>query len=267
MLSETIDYIFKLIHIKVYLHTRPQLFTLYSTTENLSDGYGRTACVKLSVIAAVDFYAYRVLRSVGGWARDQPLSTCLSGSFDGPTTRKHWPSRLVSTLQSTMVSRLCLLFSVAHSVVVSVEAWGPLFEPLKGGSRGFSTICRAAARRFDDEEDGDDYLYYRESFERSYHYPSTAIDSQSKWDDWIRGTIQSSRELLWESMDEDMEDVLSDDGVVDEDLLLCGDDCMECAIPEDYKAEAKKTPVDVMSFLGIRRAAPLQVVQHDTEWE
>lgn len=37
----------------------------------------------------------------------------------------------------------------------------------------------------------------------------------------------------------------------------CGDDFDQCDIPEEYKVAAPK--VDVMSFLGIRRAEPLQV--------
>ncbi|KAL7539097.1 hypothetical protein ACHAXR_010866 [Thalassiosira sp. AJA248-18] len=37
----------------------------------------------------------------------------------------------------------------------------------------------------------------------------------------------------------------------------CGDDGDQCDIPEEYKVAAPK--VDVMSFLGIRRAEPLQV--------
>lgn len=37
----------------------------------------------------------------------------------------------------------------------------------------------------------------------------------------------------------------------------CGDEFDQCDIPEEYKVAAPK--VDVMSFLGIRRAEPLQV--------
>lgn len=41
------------------------------------------------------------------------------------------------------------------------------------------------------------------------------------------------------------------------DGTCLGESCDQCDIPEEYKVAAPK--VDVMSFLGIRRAQPLQV--------
>lgn len=42
----------------------------------------------------------------------------------------------------------------------------------------------------------------------------------------------------------------------------CGDDLDQCDIPEEYKVASPK--VDVMSFLGIRRAEPLKVMR---DWD
>lgn len=54
----------------------------------------------------------------------------------------------------------------------------------------------------------------------------------------------------------------------DESLCVggfCGDDeSDQCDIPEEYKVAAPK--VDVMAFLGIRRAEPLQV-SHMRDWD
>jgi hypothetical protein len=162
----------------------------------------------------------------------------------------------------TMESRLCLLFLLAVHSIVYTEGWGALFEPIKGGY-GFSTILRAA-RVGDDENE--DFFSYRASLERTYRYQSTIIDNLPKWDNWIQGAIQSSRELLWEPIvGNDSADVL--DEVLEDDSLICGEDCMECAIPDEFKAAAQKSTIDVMAFLGIHRAAPLQVSRPDGEWD
>jgi hypothetical protein len=47
----------------------------------------------------------------------------------------------------------------------------------------------------------------------------------------------------------------------------CGEDCDECLIPEEYKIVANEEAVDVMAFLGIRRADPLLVTRAARDWE
>ena len=63
---------------------------------------------------------------------------------------------------------------------------------------------------------------------------------------------------------------MSDDGspLVDWRLeLSCqGDECEECLIPEEFKNKEHEK-IDVMAFLGIRRAAPIQVNPELLAWQ
>lgn len=73
-----------------------------------------------------------------------------------------------------------------------------------------------------------------------------------------------SSPLLWEPIGNDY--VHSFFG---EDHVSCGeDDCEdECLIPEEYKIAAQEETVDVMAFLGIKRAEPLRTVPYARDWE
>ena len=54
----------------------------------------------------------------------------------------------------------------------------------------------------------------------------------------------------------------------DDDDLVCDGECAEeqCEIPDDFKILPDSQPVDVMAFLGIRRAEPLRV-EKKGEWQ
>jgi hypothetical protein len=41
----------------------------------------------------------------------------------------------------------------------------------------------------------------------------------------------------------------------------------QCEIPDDFKDSTGFEPVDVMAFLGIRRAEPLRVERNQPDWE
>mmetsp|Transcript_2446 Transcript_2446/g.3738 ORF Transcript_2446/g.3738 Transcript_2446/m.3738 type:complete len:185 (+) Transcript_2446:28-582(+) len=74
---------------------------------------------------------------------------------------------------------------------------------------------------------------------------------------YVDNTDEKSQQRLLEGGDRV---VLGDWMDWDEGLCVgdsCGDEFDQCDIPEEYKVTAPK--VDVMSFLGIRRAEPLQV--------
>lgn len=43
-------------------------------------------------------------------------------------------------------------------------------------------------------------------------------------------------------------------------LEACGEDCDECEIPEELKLLSDTQQLDVMTFLGIQRAKPLNVI-------
>jgi hypothetical protein len=79
------------------------------------------------------------------------------------------------------------------------------------------------------------------------------------------------------------EDVLSDEALfsglahyqqsIEAEENSCGEDCQECMIPEEFKIQPDDQGIDVMAFLGIKRAVPLRTdqaastVQPDTEFE
>jgi hypothetical protein len=126
-------------------------------------------------------------------------------------------------------------------------AWGPTFEPLKGGY-GMTTALKSA----DDDWDWMDPTY-------SLHYEDTDtyVDGEP-----LRSRMFISQPLLWEpSMLDDIHPTF------DNIEAPCGEDCESCLIPEEYKVVANEEAVDVMAFLGIRRAEPLQVARVALDWE
>lgn len=53
-------------------------------------------------------------------------------------------------------------------------------------------------------------------------------------------------------------------------LDTCGEDCDECEIPEELKLLSDTQQLDVMTFLGIQRAKPLNVIgkrDNSVDWE
>lgn len=60
----------------------------------------------------------------------------------------------------------------------------------------------------------------------------------------------------------------SDELLMAEDTHCVGEDCEdECLIPEEFKTLPGEATVDVMAFLGIRRAEPIRVNRQAQEWE
>jgi hypothetical protein len=129
-------------------------------------------------------------------------------------------------------------------------AWGPIFEPLKGGY-GMGTARKAADR------DYEDWDWMEQTHTLHYEDTDTQVDGEP-----LRSRIFISQPLLWEPS------TLDDIYPTFNDLEApCGEDCDECLIPEEYKIVASEEAVDVMAFLGIRRAEPLQVTRPALDWE
>lgn len=142
-------------------------------------------------------------------------------------------------------------------------AFGPRFEPVKGGY-GVGTSRKAVVDNENEEEHQS--LGYRK---RGYtlHY-------ENRYEE-IDGKYFQSRLFISEPFILDASifgivnpyDVLA--GTEDGDAFAaCGEDCEECAIPEEYKAI--ENPMDVMAYLGIRRADPIRVAGNHLsagDWE
>lgn len=145
------------------------------------------------------------------------------------------------------------------SLTTCSAAWGPLFEPAKGGF-GFVTSPLKATTS---DRDGESSNSYRASLERSFALeysedlsrllqPAIPVDLHIAEDDILGG--------CWSF------------GVAEGDtdsLANCsGEDCEEdCPIPEKFKILSVEASKDVMEFLGIRRAEPLRVTGRSRDWE
>jgi hypothetical protein len=129
-------------------------------------------------------------------------------------------------------------------------AWGPTFEPLKGGY-GMSTALKISGG------DHEDWDWMDPTYSLHYEDTDTNVDGEP-----LRQRMFISQPLLWEPSI--LDDVLP---IFDSFEAPCGEDCESCLIPEEYKIVAKDEAVDVMAFLGIRRAEPLQVARVALDWE
>jgi hypothetical protein len=164
---------------------------------------------------------------------------------------------------------LSLAMISASILVVSVDAWGAVFEPIKGGFSG-RTALRATNENEEEHESASRHRHSSGDLSRiSYtlHYESRYVD--------VNGELLRSRLFIAEPLvlDAAMFGIKNpydsvDGDLLDEDYLSCGEDCMECPIPEEYKEIAAENKIDVMAFLGLRRAEPIRVDRHlQGEWE
>jgi hypothetical protein len=145
------------------------------------------------------------------------------------------------TIDPTAPARLCLV--VALLLCSSARAFGPRFEPVNGRlSR--KTPLRARDNNYRD--DGEDSLVieaYRSKLQNRYDpYHGGHLDEMA----FVREKADNlATDFFAETFDVYPEEP-------------CGDDCEECAIPEDWKTlSGSADQIDVMQFLGIRRAEPL----------
>eukprot|EP00581_Thalassiosira_minuscula_P027159 CAMPEP_0184433346 /NCGR_PEP_ID=MMETSP0738-20130409/389017_1 /TAXON_ID=385413 /ORGANISM="Thalassiosira miniscula, Strain CCMP1093" /LENGTH=186 /DNA_ID=CAMNT_0026798987 /DNA_START=25 /DNA_END=585 /DNA_ORIENTATION=+ len=119
-------------------------------------------------------------------------------------------------------------------------------------------------KRLDDSyshnsDDEDEPLFAHEGQLEEY---ISRLEAIMESDLYVDDTRENSQRLL-----EGSERVVIGDWMELEDSVCFGDSCGEddqCDIPEEYKVAHPK--VDVMSFLGIRRAEPLQV-NHMRDWD
>lgn len=140
------------------------------------------------------------------------------------------------------VHQILLLSLLLLSYVVGIAAWGPIFESKKGGFR--SSTTRKAALGNDGDMVGSNRLRLERTFLFEVGEEVDELLLPYRKYESTDYTVFTSFELG----------------------ATCTDDCDECAIPDEYKnVFPAEEQIDVMAFLGIRRAEPLRVNRR--EWE
>jgi hypothetical protein len=168
-----------------------------------------------------------------------------------------------------MKPSLCLLLGCFTSASL---AWGPRFEPghsAVGHRTGaVETVSRilvlqASLRKDnnnkaeDDEESENDAIeQYRSRLESSYSDDKNEFDLR----DFLE-PIEKSKKTK-KNKAKRVAESLASTWLLEQQ---CGEDCEECLIPDDLKLLPETDEnINVMEFLGIRRAEPLRKVG---EWE
>ena len=151
---------------------------------------------------------------------------------------------------------------------MSALGFGPRFEPLKGncgGRAGRTALCggsRSASYSDEDHEqegpESSSWNMYSLHYENRYETDWNGELIQSRVFISKPFVVDASMFGLANPFDlesfVDMSRPTSKADVQDDD-----DDDVDCAIPEHYKIIAESGGIDVMAYLGLTRAMPLQV--------
>ena len=156
-----------------------------------------------------------------------------------------------------------------------VDAWGPIFEPMKGGWGRVRTVLHVLHREYDEDEPDHDGNSSRMPLPYASHdpvLPDKLVLSPE--------TLIFHNPLLWEPTLEYSDDDERDEIVVLDEHMLgtlgdCGDECdLACDIPDDFRHVDDTTLAQVVDFLGIQRAQPVQTPKptrvdkpDEGEWE
>ena len=128
------------------------------------------------------------------------------------------------------VSLICLVFVVYLSVACG------FFEPMKNSARSLSI------RKMRDDEDDIDSAVSIETY-------------RFKLENVFNRKYHDNLDLFRERADK----LATETFEMDSSLEACGKDCEECQIPEEWKSPfGPADGIDVMEFLGIKRAKPLR---------
>eukprot|EP00545_Synedropsis_sp_CCMP1620_P014618 CAMPEP_0119012868 /NCGR_PEP_ID=MMETSP1176-20130426/7670_1 /TAXON_ID=265551 /ORGANISM="Synedropsis recta cf, Strain CCMP1620" /LENGTH=148 /DNA_ID=CAMNT_0006965903 /DNA_START=27 /DNA_END=473 /DNA_ORIENTATION=- len=125
-------------------------------------------------------------------------------------------------------------------LVQSTTAWGPL---ARQAFRFRSTQLRMASS----DDDSSSIDSYRAQLERTY------LDE----DGFDMRHFEDSDFVRKEVIDSITSHEKSHDFWTAEAMAACGDDCEECLLPDDFKIIPDDS-INVMAFLGIQRAEPIQ---------
>jgi hypothetical protein len=173
-----------------------------------------------------------------------------------------------------MVACRCLrIFFLLLLLVGLVFAFGPRLEP---GGRSVATDLQMSQSGSDSDSGG---------LEKQSHSRRFALHYESRFEE-VNGEIFQSRRFIsepfmFDSSSFGIVNPFDDFALVnantfsdsydeyEDDILSCGgDDCVDCFIPEEYRHI--ENPIDVLAYLGLRRAEPLQAPTFDiriTDWE
>ena len=161
-------------------------------------------------------------------------------------------------MATRLVLAIFLLFAIERAM-----AWGPLFEPLKGGWNMGRTALQALhsssdSHKEEEQEDSAQRRLRTQTNRQQQH--STFYYEDVDFHQILNRPMASSLSFDWNS--------------ILDDLLIVEDECFgaeceqECSIPEEYKTTKGGENFDVMGYLGIKRAEPLRVKEgYDSAWE
>jgi hypothetical protein len=172
--------------------------------------------------------------------------------------------QLAGSNNNMALQNLCLIF--LFGVPSLTVAFGPPFDPLKGGY-GARTSLKTVA-------DNDEEVPNVGSGKRGV--TSYTLHYENRYEE-VDGEFFQSRLFISEPfiLDASLFGIVNpydiQAGSEDDDVFAaCGEDCEECAIPDEYKRVASDNSMDVMAYLGIRRAQPIRLASHHHsagDWE
>ena len=144
----------------------------------------------------------------------------------------------------------CLLLLLCGFPCLTV-AFGPRFEPVKYGAR----TNRQVFAENENEEEHQNLVSQQRSYSLHYENRYEEIDGE-----YFQSRLFISEPFI---LDASVFGIINPydkltEGEDDDAFAACGEDCEECAIPEEYKLV--ENPIDVMAYLGIRRAEAIRVV-------
>uniref|UniRef100_A0A7S2UAN1 Uncharacterized protein n=1 Tax=Attheya septentrionalis TaxID=420275 RepID=A0A7S2UAN1_9STRA len=162
--------------------------------------------------------------------------------------------------------KACVLY--AATLPLLTTAWipnhlvyGPRCSTLLTWSRTLG-VNEAHGNVNNDDSEWSFIQAYRANLESSY----TSSEQIDELMEESNSLINEERTQLHESFMTTPASAYSSDWF-DGEGLPCGDECEQCEIPDDFKDSTGFEPVDVMAFLGIRRAEPLRVERNQPDWE
>ena len=164
---------------------------------------------------------------------------------------------------------LCVLIIDA---VLLGHVWGFKSDKVNGGRIHRASAALKASEYGRESEETMLIEAYRSKLQKMYlnHFTETSEEMHDELRNRVRDDEAKLDEILAESrVFEDGFEAQEEEEPVSISSWLeptcVGDDCEECLIPDDFKAQPGSIePVDVMDFLGIRRAEPLRKYR---DWE
>lgn len=157
---------------------------------------------------------------------------------------------------------------VACLMLSSIRAFGPRLEPLSHAqsyNHGYASHLYASSEAEQNHHDSSESSSLQQSYACEFDLVSAPFDGLDDFSSLFNnagfdGTfpfLQEQADAMALGTNED-NNSLEFDIWENESLELCGDECKECEIPNDWFATSPGDEIDVMKFLGVARVQPLQ---------